>query len=631
MKTKSELNDLPAKSSESWRSIKKGEIPQARSKRLENIPQFKIGGYIRLSPTAEERAEGSLVSHPQRIKQFVEGKNYQQGGGWGEIIGWYEDKDLSGKNTNRPELQRLLRDITEGIINAVVVTELSRLTRYTKDFYDLWEFFKQNKVAFFSLKESFDTSTPMGELMLCQAIGFAQFERQTIVDRIKKGARARAERGLANGYIPLGFKAVENRPNYRDIDKNEQPYVEMIFRKFLELKKLNHLIHYLNDNGHRTKEFTTRKGQKSGGHRWTLSSIYNVLTNRAYIGEREINKRFRSADQDELKDDERYLLVEAHWAPLISRELFFDVQQLLEQNKKKARKYVHEYRLTGLVCCADCGAQMVGKSGKGKNGKYFYYGHKRKMITGNDRHLHRCPMENVPAPLLEESIVSRLKDLSNDRDLVTELAKASSSESKSRIDHQKSLIAAKEQERRRLEQKLDNIYDSISESDDKDLRSGLTVKAKEIKFQLEQATTALVSMKAEYERVANVVDVSEAFEYIKIFKNGAFDAQPVTVQAEILKNRVRRIVVKEDGVYVEIYGRKPELVIKSLGQNEGIKKPAVLGSSRSGVRTVFNLVGVAGFEPTTFSTPKAFIIGMNSSLSLKTLTNSVISLYCVYR
>ncbi len=443
--------------------------------------------------------------------------------------------------------------------------------------------------------------------MLIQAMSFAQFERQTIVDRIKKGARARAERGLANGYIPLGFKPVEHRPNYRDIDETECQYVEMIFRKFLELKRLNHLVTYLNEKGHRTKEFVTRSGKKVGGNRWTISSTHALLTNRAYIGEREVNKRFRSADPERLKDDERYFFVEAHWPALISRELFFDVQKLLEQNKKRARKYIHEYRLTGLIECSECGARLVGKSGTGKNGKYFYYGHKRKMVTVNDRHLHRCKIENIPALELEEAVISRMKDLSMDRELVSELIKSTTNGSREKLEHQKALLAAKEQERRKLDQKLNNLYDAISEESDKDLRAGLSQKAKETKNQLDLVKLAFSELKADYDQASNVVDISCVMDWIKVFRESAFEAQSVSAQSEILKNRIRRLIVRDSGVYVEIYGRKPEPVLLAGEESSEIKNPTAkspLGATRSGVRTVFKLVGLTGFEPATPTTPR---------------------------
>lgn len=629
MKTKNESQNSPVKLSEPWRNINKGETRDQQKKQA-NAKKFRIGGYVRLSPSGQEREEGSLVSHPQRIKQFVESKNIQHGGEWGEIIEWYIDKDFSGKDMNRPGFQKMLRDIQSGHINAVVVTELSRLNRKVKDFLEVYELFKAHNTAFFCLRENFDTSTPMGELMLIQAMSFAQYERQSIVDRIKRGARARAERGLANGYIPLGFKPVEHRPCYREIDENERAYVEMIFRKFLELKRINKLLQFLNDNGYRTKEFVTKSGKKAGGNRWTLSSLHNVLTNRCYIGEREVNKRNRTVDSSRLKEEDHYFFVGAHWPALISKELFYDVQGLLESNKKKARRYVHQYRLTGLIECAECGAILVGKSGTGKNGKYFYYGHKRKMVINNDRHLQRCRIENIPAPMVEEALICRLKNLSDDRELVAALAKTSSCESKARLEHQKSLIATKEQERRRLQVKLGNLYDSIAETDDKALRAGLTSKAKELQAQVDQAEESLFCLKEEYANSNNVVDVSEALEFIRIFREGAFDAQPLAVQAEILKSRVKRVLVKDNGVSVEIYGRRSDIISgfggkSPLGgnhqmkldsftakedggaefrdevmenqlavgfdghQGQKIKNPT--GSMGSGVRTVFKLVG----------------------------------------
>ena len=480
-----------------------------------------------------------------------------------------------------------------------IVTELSRLNRKVRDFCEVHEFFKEHKTALFSLKENFDTSTPMGELMLIQAMSFAQFERQTIVDRVKRGSRARAERGLANGTLPLGFKLVDHRPNYREVDENERSYVEFIFNKFLELKRINKLVTFLNENGYRTKEITTKSGKKAGGHRWSLSSVHSLLTNRVYIGEREVNKKFRAQNQDDLREDERYFCVKAHWSEIISKEVFFDVQRMLEQNKKKARKYVHDYRLTGLIECAECGQKLVGKSGSGRTGKYFYYGHKRKMLIEGDRHLKRCKIENVPAPILEEAIVSRMKDLSGDRKIIAELVRLTSSKSQANTDLQKSLIAAKEQERRKLEQKIGNLLEAISEENDRDLRMSLTNMTKDLKSQLDQTTAAIVGLKQDYEHSCKVVDITEALKLIQIFKTGAFDALPVSTQAEILKERIRRIVVQENGLYVEYFGKKPEYV---SGIFDGDGKKEDLSAARStpaGVLTAFKLVHSRGFEPLT--------------------------------
>ena len=118
-----------------------------------------------------------------------------------------------------------------------------------------------------------------------------------------------------------------------------------------------------------------------------------VLTSRAYIGEREVNKLNRVKDPSLLKEEDRYYYTDAQWDAIIPQKLFFDVQELLIENKKKARKYVHDYRLTGLIECGVCGQKLCGKSGTGKNAKYFYYGHSRKMLAKGDNHLKRCEVE----------------------------------------------------------------------------------------------------------------------------------------------------------------------------------------------------------------------------------------------
>ena len=573
MKTKNVSSALRDKSSESWRTLEKGKVSSAK-KTVSEETKFRVAGYVRISPTNEEREEGSLVSHPQRIENFIEDKNRREA--WGEIVEWYIDKDYSGKDTNRPAFQKMMADIERKKINAVIVTEVSRLSRSVKDFSNTYEFFKAHKVAFFSLRDNFDTSTPTGELMLMQMIAFAQFERHTIVDRIKRGARARAERGLGNGTAALGFSMIEHKPNHREINPEEQPYVEMIFRKMLELKRIAKVIDYLNENGYRTREFTTQDGRKSGGNRWTVSSLYNIFTNRAYIGQREYNKKNRAVDPNSLKEDERYFFVDAQWPALVSNEIFEDVQALLVQNKKKARKYIHQYRLTGLVRCSECGEVMTGKSATGRTGKYFYYGHQRKMRTVDDRHLHRCAVENVSAIQLEEAVIARLRELANDRPLIEELALSTVKEARERAAHQNALFASQDAEKKRVQQKIANLMEAVADEGDKTLRAGLTAKLRELQVQFEMLEASVLQNQGS--DTGNVADVSSVFTLLKSFRKD-FEKADVSVQAEVLKDVVAGIEVQKDGIQVRLFGLNTE--------NPSKKRAA---TNRSPVRSVFKLV-----------------------------------------
>jgi len=93
----------------------------------------------------------------------------------------YQDKGFSGKNTDRPQFQQLVKDIESGLIARVVVYKLDRISRSILDFAKMMDMFQKYNVEFISSTEKFDTSTPMGRAMLNICIVFAQLERETII------------------------------------------------------------------------------------------------------------------------------------------------------------------------------------------------------------------------------------------------------------------------------------------------------------------------------------------------------------------------------------------------------------------------------------------------------------------
>ena len=96
----------------------------------------------------------------------------------------FKDKGYSGKNTDRPEFQKLLGEIRKGKVRRVIVYKLDRISRSILDFATMMELFQEYDVEFVSSTEKFDTSTPMGRAMLNICIVFAQLERETIQKRV---------------------------------------------------------------------------------------------------------------------------------------------------------------------------------------------------------------------------------------------------------------------------------------------------------------------------------------------------------------------------------------------------------------------------------------------------------------
>ena len=127
-----------------------------------------IGLYIRVS--TEEQAsspEGSIKNQEERLKSQVKVSNL------GKVFEIYTDRAKSGKDTKRPALQKMLRDISDKKINLVMVSEISRLSRSVKDFTHIWELLNQVGCKFLSLREKFDPTTAAGEMLLMNIASFS--------------------------------------------------------------------------------------------------------------------------------------------------------------------------------------------------------------------------------------------------------------------------------------------------------------------------------------------------------------------------------------------------------------------------------------------------------------------------
>ena len=117
---------------------------------------------------------------------------------------------LSGKNTDRPELKKMLEYVREG--DVLYIESLSRLARSTKDLLSLVEILTKKGVGLVSLKENFNTATPQGKFMLTIFGALAELERETTLQRQREGidiARKKGKRfGRPKIEVPQNFENV---------------------------------------------------------------------------------------------------------------------------------------------------------------------------------------------------------------------------------------------------------------------------------------------------------------------------------------------------------------------------------------------------------------------------------------
>lgn len=135
----------------------------------------------------------------------------------------YEDEGFSGKNTVRPEFQRMMADMRMGGYHVLMCYRLDRISRSVSDFSVILEELQARGVDFISIKEQFDTTTPMGRAMIHIASVFAELERETIAERIRDNKYKQYRNGHWQGGIPpLGYES--EKVNFIDEQGNKRSY-----------------------------------------------------------------------------------------------------------------------------------------------------------------------------------------------------------------------------------------------------------------------------------------------------------------------------------------------------------------------------------------------------------------------
>lgn len=203
----------------------------------------------------------------------------------------YEDEGFSGGSLNRPQFKKFLQEERERPYNLLICYRLDRISRNIADFSGLINELNELGTGFVSIKEQFDTKTPMGRAMMYIASVFAQLEREVIAERVRDNLLELAKTGTwLGGEPPIGFNAERykkvticeesnsslinktKKASKLIINEKELPIVKLIFSKYKELKSLTMLETYLMNNN-----IKTRKNSY-----YSIPSLKRILSNPVY-------------------------------------------------------------------------------------------------------------------------------------------------------------------------------------------------------------------------------------------------------------------------------------------------------------------------------------------------------------
>ena len=290
---------------------------------------------------------------------------------------YYIDGGYSGKDLNRPAIQKLIEDCKNHKIDAVFVFKLDRISRSQRDtLYLIEEVFNKYNVSFISMRENFDTSTPFGKAMIGVLSVFAQLERETILERTRIGLKKRAEAGLwrGGGKIPFPYRYDRNTGTLIPIPEQVELLHKMI-SLYISGKSFNVI------------------GKIVGMDESMVETRILSITNTGKV-----------PYKDEVYDGQHEAVV--------SDELY---EEILRVNKVRSReKYERHYLLSGKVFCGHCGAKYRYQKWGKRLIMYCYSQQKSKPRYIKDPN---CNNKRWDIFEVEDAVLEELFKMSLDLDL----------------------------------------------------------------------------------------------------------------------------------------------------------------------------------------------------------------------
>lgn len=360
----------------------------------------------------------------------------------------YIDEGFSGKNTKRPDYQKMMKACHNHEIKAIVCYKLDRISRNTIDFSLLLEELKELKIDFISATQPFNTTDPTGEAMIKITSVFADLERKLLAERVRDNMLSLAKTGRwLGGTTPLGYRSIEVKTPV-DIDgkirtayrlntrEEEVPIVHLIFNKFIEFNSLTKTETFLLNNHIKTrndKNFS-RFGLKAilsnpvyaAADEETLkyftdlgTIIYNDSSE--FDGKHGLmvyNKTDQSTSKSHtLHEYSEWVVSIGKHKPMITGKEWIKVQKLLELNKPKNyhKPKNNTSLLSGILVCGHCGSYMRPKANRrlDENGNKTY---SYLCETKEKSRRHLCNITNPQGNLLDERVCDEVKRLAEYED-----------------------------------------------------------------------------------------------------------------------------------------------------------------------------------------------------------------------
>lgn len=503
-----------------------------------------------------------------------------------EYLVYDEDEGFSGGNTRRPSFQRMMQDAKAKKFDVLICYRLDRISRNVSDFSKTLEELQRYNISFVSLREEFDTSTPMGRAMIYIASVFAQLERETIAERIKDNLHELAKTGRwLGGNTPTGYTAEQveytdsmgkKRRQMRLVENREEmALVRMLFDKFVELGSITQLETYCLQNN-----VTSRLGND-----FSRTTLRNLLSNPVYAtadasaweyfcgndynlcasehefdgahGVQPFNRTQKMGSITSFKSTSEWIIAVGMHDGAISGAQWVAAQRILEENKSKGyrKPRTQEALLSGLLRCGECGAYMrpkvYGNPLPDGSRRYHYICTLKASSQGK-----RCHMKNAPGNAIDQMVIDRLTDMVKGKG---EFNAKLASDQLFAANEQKALQNAANEQREKaveLQRKIDNLIAKLAEGVPSAVSAQIIAQVETLDAQRKEAEENVQKLQYDSIGALDEADILGAMGNILSRFDGTFCEQGHNEQRQALKAAIEKIEWDGENVEIAIFGVK---------------------------------------------------------------------------
>ena len=392
--------------------------------------------YVRLSKedgdvAGASKAESNSISNQKElIRDFLKDKE--------DIVVVSErvDDGYSGSSFERPGFQQMLEDIRRGVVDCVVVKDLSRFGReYIDSGRYIERLFPALGVRFIAVNDGYDSlegKDQSDEII----IPFKNLINDAYCRDISVKIRSHLEVKRKNGefigsFAPYGYQKDEGCRNRLGVDPVAAGVVRDIFRMKLHGMSQDAIAGRLNDMGVLSPmEYKSASGSnyqtsfKTGERAlWSSVTVRRILENECYVGNLVQGRQTtpnHKVKKYVVKPEKDWVRIEKNHEAVVSDRDFAIVQRLLGMDTRMSPEQSEVYPLAGMVVCADCGAAMVRKNVCSGKRKYRYY------VCSRNKETKECASHRIGVERLEEAVLEVLKvQVANVLDLKRAMEKVS--------------------------------------------------------------------------------------------------------------------------------------------------------------------------------------------------------------